>query len=170
MSDSITVTIGEHDYLIERLPARKAWHVLRRLLPVLTRSTAALRDGLKLLRNDDAAALPPDQGEDASGEPTVEAMAAAGSQIADIFSAAGPIADALRDLTDEDSDYVMTQCLSACKRKAGQHWAPVIRDGSVMFQDITMIQQLELVFTVLRENLSDFFTELRGRFPAAKVQ
>lgn len=168
MADSTTVTIGEHDYLIERLPARKAWHVLRRLLPVLTRSTAALRDGLKLLRNEGADSSPPDQGE-AGAAPTAEAMAAAGSQIADIFAAAGPIADALRDLTDEDSDYVMTQCLSACKRKAGQHWAPVIRDGSVMFQDISMIQQLELVFMVLRENLSDFFTELRGRFPAAGV-
>ena len=167
MADSTTVTIGEHEYLIERLSARKAWHVLRRLLPVLTRSTAALRDGLKLLRNDPTPP-PPDQGDEPAA-PTAEDLAEAGSQIADIFAAAGPIADALRDLSDEDSDYVMTQCLSACKRRAGQHWAPLVRDGAVLFQDVTMIQQLELVFTVLRENMSDFFVELRGRFPGVKA-
>lgn len=71
----------------------------------------------------------------------------------------GPIADALSKMSDEDVDYVLDICLSACQRlQPNGQGAPVMaRGGGMMFNDIDMPQMVQLSVKVIQENMSGFF-------------
>ena len=136
------VTVGDFHYLIGQMPAKKQWHVLRRLLPLLTTSSSALEQGVKAIRDNSK---------------TIE----------DLFNAIVPVGKALRELSDEDSDYVMDHCLACCRRKtAGERWVPIVQGSDILFEDISLAQRMELVYHVLMENYSSFFTELLGKLPS----
>lgn len=71
----------------------------------------------------------------------------------------GPSVDALSKMSDEDTDYVIDQCLGVVQREqANGQWAPIrASHGGLMFQDIGLMQMLNLTRAVLAENLKDFF-------------
>lgn len=75
------------------------------------------------------------------------------------------IAEALAKLSDEDVEYVQKSCLSVVHRKQGEgQWAKVyVPGGIIAFDDIKLLEMNELVFAVLRDNLSDFFSGLARR-------
>lgn len=74
-----------------------------------------------------------------------------------------PIIQAMADLSQEDTDYIVKTCLSVCTRKtmtgAQDIWAPVqIRSGQLMFDDLTGGELLSLSVDVVMENLESFFS------------
>lgn len=77
---------------------------------------------------------------------------------------------AIGELSDTDSEYIIAKCLTGCMRRqdGDAGWAPVFRHGQMMFADIAMPDMLRLTWATLQANLSDFFTGLRsGSLPAA---
>ena len=66
----------------------------------------------------------------------------------------------LSHISDADTDFVMRKCLSLVYRKQGETSKPAkvqAQDGSLMFDDITLSEMLQLTVTVIEENLGDFF-------------
>lgn len=70
----------------------------------------------------------------------------------------------LADLSDENTNYVLTTCLSAVQRKRAQNggWDKLTAPGgALMFPtEIDMVTMLELVWHVIVENLASFFDAL----------
>lgn len=63
----------------------------------------------------------------------------------------------LAQISDEDSAFVVRKCLSVVMRKQDTGLARVqAANGSIMFDDITMDEILEMVSWVIEENLGDF--------------
>lgn len=89
-----------------------------------------------------------------------------GSEGGDILAI---LMQAIGELSDADTEYVIGKCLTGCMRKqdGDAGWAPVFRHGQMMFADVTMPDMLRLTWATLQANLSDFFTSLRsGSLPA----
>lgn len=64
----------------------------------------------------------------------------------------------LRQLPDEDAEYVVRRCLSVVSRHSGKTLAPVQSpSGQLMFDDMSLAEMLELTVAVVEENLGDFF-------------
>jgi len=65
----------------------------------------------------------------------------------------------LSHINDTDTEYVVKKCLSVVGRKqvSGQFAKIQSADGSLMFDDISMSDLLELTVAVIEENLGDFF-------------
>jgi len=138
--------INGHAYRIGTLDAKRQFHVVRRLAPVLAASGTAARAWLA--RN------PVDQ-------QASQATPAVG--LADLFDAFGPLAEAVGGLSDDNTDYVLNTCLAVCQRNTGTAWAAVAtRDGHLMFADLSMVEMLRLTMAVLQENLSGFLGEIGG--------
>ena len=80
-----------------------------------------------------------------------------------VWSALGPMGDAVSKMPDADSDFVIKMCLGVCQKyhevpgESGGQWRRVISDGVVMFDDLDMGTILQLTFAVLQENLGTFF-------------
>ena len=122
------ITIKEKTYRAGRMDARRQFHVVRRLAPIISGLT-----DLAALKSDPMAAL-------------------------------GPIAEALAAMKDEDADYILNACLEVTERQqpAGG-WAKVMRQGSLMFEDLDMADMLRLAGVALVENLGGFFDGLPQR-------
>jgi hypothetical protein len=76
----------------------------------------------------------------------------------DIASTFQPIAEALAQMSDEDTDYILDNCLAVVSRQQGNQFAPVMaRGGNMMFEDIDLPTMMQLTITVIRENLGGFF-------------
>jgi hypothetical protein len=68
------------------------------------------------------------------------------------------IADTLSKMSDDDVNYIVNNCLKACKRKQeGKGYAKVMVSGALMFADIDLTAMLALVQAVVEENLGSFF-------------
>lgn len=84
----------------------------------------------------------------------------AGAEGENIFT---QIAKSVSGLSDADSDYVIDAVLATVLREQGadKGWASVMtKGGAMMFDDIDMAAMLQIVFRVLQEQLSGFFTAL----------
>jgi hypothetical protein len=117
-------------YRTEKLDTFVAFHIGRRLMPAYFALGAG---AVKALANGaELDALP------------LEAMA--------------PIVDVMATMKNEDSQYIMDQCLAVVHRQSGQGWQRVTAaNGKLQFEDIRLPIMLQLVATVIRENLNDFF-------------
>lgn len=90
----------------------------------------------------------------------------AGREGGDVYAV---LMQAVGEMSDEDSEYIIGRCLAGCLRKqdGDAGWAAVYRHGQMMFADIAMPDMLRLTWATLQANLSDFFTSLRsGSLPA----
>jgi hypothetical protein len=77
---------------------------------------------------------------------------------ADAAATFQPIAEALAQMSDEDTDYILDNCLAVVSRQQGNQFAPVMaRGGSMMFEDIDLPTMMQLTIAVIRENLGGFF-------------
>lgn len=124
------IEIAGHQYTVGKLDARRQFHVVRRLAPILA--------GL--------------------GEATVKALQNGKKPSFEVI--AQPIADKLAKMSNEDVDYVLTSCLSVCSRLVNGEPALVQapKTDLLMFPDITMEVMLKLMIAVIEENMGDFFT------------
>lgn len=70
----------------------------------------------------------------------------------------GPIAEALSKMSDEDTDYVIDECLRTVQRLQGERWQSVTsRGGDLMFDDIDLPVMLRLTVAVIQQSLGGFF-------------
>jgi hypothetical protein len=125
------VTLGGNNYNIGKIPTLKQLHVARRLAPFLAALVGSFKE---------------------SGD-----LTGSGSFEDKLLSiAAGPVAEVFSKMTDEDVDYIINECLSACKREQSG-WHAVMKNGVLMYQDIQLDTLMALTFAVIQENLGSFF-------------
>lgn len=70
------------------------------------------------------------------------------------------IADTVAGMSDSDCDAIIHPCLSVVSRQSGKTWAPVFRQGELMFDDIDLMTMLQLVARVIGYSLGNFFPAL----------
>jgi len=138
-------TVGSHDYRSDSLDALTQFHVSRRLSPVVL-SLAPLI-GLGATVEDLASIITSDIGSNLRLlQPAIEAVA---------------------KMPDEDVNYVvsrtMTRVYRAIKNPSTgsvESWVPVWSPtaGVLQYDDIGMIELIQIVWNVLRENLGGFFS------------
>jgi len=74
------------------------------------------------------------------------------------------IVAAIEPLKDEDVEYICNACLSVTERRqTGGGWAPLRVKEQTMY-DLSLPVMLQIAWAVIRENLSDFFSELPSGF------
>ena len=134
------ITINGIPYRTGRLNAIKQFHVMRRVMPVIAASGPALQTALAGLQG--------------TGE----------ADLAKLFDALGPIADAVGNLSDEASNFVIGTCLGVVTtNRVGSVWAPLANaQGALMFDDLPLASVLKLVMLVLQENLGSFLADIGG--------
>lgn len=68
-------------------------------------------------------------------------------------------ARAIGELDDAAVDYVLDQCLAVVERRQGQGWAKIMAsDGkTLMFQDVDMVVQIDILRHVLIDNYTALF-------------
>ncbi len=128
--------INDINYDIGRLNPLKQFHLVRRLVPLLAKSS----EGIAALQ---------------SGKPQAPA---------DFARLLMPMVDELARMPDEEAEYIIFTCLSVVRRDTqGTGFAPVLtNDGQMMYQDMSMEVMLKLVVEVVKVNLSGFFAGLGG--------
>lgn len=142
----IEKNISGHNYQIGRLDAFRQFHVARRLAPAIWVL------GLAGAKADTFANA------DAEDSKVLGILGESIVGIANVISA----------MSNDDAEYVLRTCLSVCTREqTGANggttgWARVqAPNGAMMFEDMNnMTVMLQLVFAVIKENLSDFFSAL----------
>ena len=73
-----------------------------------------------------------------------------------------PFADGLAELSDENSEYMMTTCLSVVKRLQGETWVPIWSQSQkvCMFDDIELGGLIEICIMVIKDSLGSFIQGL----------
>lgn len=74
-----------------------------------------------------------------------------------------PFAEGLAAMSNEDSEYVISTCMSVVKRKAtGDNWAPVWSNSAraCMFDDMDLGDIIQIVLKVVQESLGNFIRGL----------
>jgi hypothetical protein len=122
------VEIEGHKYRTGKVDAFKQFHLVRKLMPLFS--------GL----GETFSQMPDKVGE------------------GDFWHSLGPIAQAVSEMTQEDSEWCLKTCLGAVSVWNGQNWTPITTaGGQLMFDDMEMPTMLQLAFTVIQDNLGSFF-------------
>lgn len=141
--------VGGNSYKFQRMDARMAFHVSRRLAPFMDGIMQAFRAGVEKVG---------DGGEAAQADMLMGSLK--------------PVADALANMSDEQADYIMRNSLALVTRAGeGGGWSRVTAaNGSMMFDDISMATMLTLVMFVLKAEFTDFFSELQSLSAAMRAE
>jgi hypothetical protein len=124
-------------YQVGKLNAFEQLHVARRLAPMLGDLVSIFKQHPNLISDGES------DGESAE------------SRILEL--ALGPLSHTFAKMSNEDVDFIVNTCLSACQRKQERGYAKVFVNGHLMFQDIQLDTLLGLTFAVIEENLGSFF-------------
>jgi hypothetical protein len=158
----VEIEVNGNTYFVGQMKSRQQRNVLRRVLPLVVASKPLLSQLSKMLGS--ATVRDAETGELEISDDV------ASSEADDLFEAAGPIANALSNMADEQFNYVCDNCLGVVKRKVpGGLQDITISSGDLRFEDISLPQQMQLIFAVLRENFGDFFGGSPGTLNGAPV-
>ena len=91
---------------------------------------------------------------------TLKEQAVAGNNSTVMESVLPRIADTVAALADDDVNAVIYPCLSVVSRRHEKGWAPVFSQGVLMFDDISMVDMLQLVARVVADSLGNFLKDL----------
>lgn len=97
---------------------------------------------------------------------SLKGMVGKGDTMAIMETMIPKIADSLSALSDDDANAVIYPCLAVVARKHGKNWTPIFVQGELMFDDIDLIEMLQLVGRVVGDSLGNFLREL----PATETQ
>lgn len=86
----------------------------------------------------------------------IKAAAQGGDVNKAIESALPKIADSLAEMSEEDTNAIIFPCLSVVARQNGKAWAPVMVQGSLMFDDLDLMSMLQIVGRVVGDSLGNF--------------
>jgi len=92
----------------------------------------------------------------------VKAAAQGGDVNKAIESALPKIADSLAEMSEEDTNAIIFPCLSVVARQNGKVWAPVMVQGSLMFDDLDLMSMLQIVGRVVGDSLGNFLPAAPG--------
>jgi hypothetical protein len=144
--------VGGHLYSSAKMDARTQLHVSRRIAPLFAEFAAVMTS----TEEDD---------------PQTSVLSAMGGQ--DLKQ----LAEALAKMSDSDVDYVINACLKLVRRAnrtvSGEvsSWSAVWNEAAqrLQFEDITLPQMMEVVQTVIMEELGGFFdvAPLSSQAPSA---
>jgi len=144
----VELELNGHTYIVGQMKSRQQRNVLRRVLPLIVASKSLLTQVSRAL--GEMADMPSDTNAEVSN-------------VDELFNAAGPLAEALSSMPDEQFDYIFDTCLAVVRRRvAGGLVDIVIASGELRFEDIKLAEQLQLIFAVIKENYSDFLGGLPG--------
>jgi hypothetical protein len=123
-------------YRSGKLDAFKQFHLFRKLMPLFS--------GL---------------GETAATNLVNNAVKAGASEETARWASLGPIAQAVSEMSQQDSEFIIKTCLGVCARKnpVGQWSRITAPNGELMFEDIDLMTMLQLAFAVIQDNLGTFF-------------
>ncbi len=138
------MNVGHYRYQIGKLNALDQLHVSRRIAPVIP--TIA-----PLLVNIVEAGLTDIQDSESFDIDVLKTLAPS-------FQ---PFAEALSEMSDENTEYVIAKCMSVVRRKTDDGFAAVWRNKAPAFDDMEMSEILPLVIAVLRSSLGNFIAGLR---------
>lgn len=71
-----------------------------------------------------------------------------------------PLMSTLSTLSDNDTDYILNQCLSVVSLKQDKGFAKIWSSGGLMFDDITMPTMLQLTWQVILKDIASFFPSI----------
>lgn len=150
----LRISTGGHDYVIGKLDAMSQLHVSRRIAPIIPVLVPMIQEMAKGDIQELATKL-----KQATDDES-QALAVADADLSGLASAFQPFADALAEMSEENTDYVVKTCLSVVKRDNGGTLAPVCLNSHLMFSDLELGQILPLVIAVLRVSLGNFIQGL----------
>ncbi|MBP2167726.1 hypothetical protein J2125_000918 [Erwinia toletana] len=90
----------------------------------------------------------------------VRAVAQGGDLYQAIEAVLPKIADALAEMSEEDTNAIIFPCLSVVSRQHGKGWTPLFTQGALMFDDIELFSMLQIVGRVVGDSLGNFLQEL----------
>jgi hypothetical protein len=128
------VSIDGREFVIGKLDPRRAFHVVRRLAPLV----GSLRDFVPYMTGDE------------QFDP---------NDLDQITSLAEPLARALAEIPESDANYVIDTCLSVVHVKLieqGGVLSPIMSGSHMMYDWITMPMMIRLVIQSVMENLQGF--------------
>jgi len=139
------IIVSGQKYRIGVLDVFDQFHVSRHLSPMLVKSVEALKEkGMKVSDFRDM---------NASLDEKIDLFL----NIADSFTVE------LSTMDEKSVNFILNTCLEACMRYDSGAWAQVkAKKSPVMYKDIQMFEMMQLVFAVIKENMSDFFQKLDG--------
>lgn len=138
--------IAGHEYRVISIPVETQFHIARRLLKAIAPAGEIIVQMLPRVI----------QALEASGAEEGAAREA-------LFKASElvtPLAEAIGNLSDEDSEYILHNCLAHAERLAtgGTTWSRVWqRNGGYRFADINLPTLVRLTVLVINDQLSSFF-------------
>lgn len=145
MKEFAEFPVGGISYKPTNMPAKTQFHVTRRLTPFIVAMLA------RLPKNAIAAAMTEDK-----KNIDLNAIAAQMNPL-DMIQ---PVLESLAAMADKDVDYVLDTCMEHCQRSlgAGKGWASVkMPNAPCQYQDIDMMQMLQIVWHVIQGNVGNFF-------------
>lgn len=72
------------------------------------------------------------------------------------------IAQTLAYLSDDDSNAIIHPCLAVVSRETGKSYAAIFTSGQLMFDDIDLMDMLQIVARVVGDSLGNFLPALPG--------
>lgn len=143
-------------YRTGKLDAFQQLYIVRRLAPSIG----------KLLNAVEGMVGRPEGGGDLKSLMTASSSLLAEGGTDGLGAFAEAITEAIYTLTDKDMEFVITTCLKTVRRKDGTNnkWVQVIREGSLMFEDLDLITMIRIVVEVIKDNLSAFSGSLPSGF------
>lgn len=128
--------LSGNTYQINKLSAMEQFHVSRRIAPIIPTLIPIF---VKLAK-----------GEGLSGD------------LAGLGVALEAFADGISKMSDEQSEFVLSTCLSAVRRQTGDSWSPVWNKqrNVCMFSDIDLSVMINLAIRVIKDSLQPFIRGL----------
>jgi hypothetical protein len=80
-----------------------------------------------------------------------------------IAQALQPVADVLSDMSEQDVEYIFSNCLAVVQRKQGKDWVHVWRNGALMFDDIELPVMTQIAMKVIWDNIGPFISGLLAK-------
>jgi hypothetical protein len=162
------IEIGQTRYRVNRMNVFDQAHVARKVAPIVFSMGRGYAAALSKI--PERTPQPPPEYTDGNGgngvteadfeQPDQQEIA---EQNEILFETLGPIADVLSKMSDEDVDYVLKKCLTVCQKYTGTGWAPLMRNGNLMFDDLDLATLMQLTMEVVQDNLGPSLRGLLGQ-------
>ncbi|MBC3230756.1 phage tail assembly chaperone [Serratia fonticola] len=130
--------IKGHKYRSNKLNTFEQLKVSRKLLPVLS----GLLGEIKVFKQLQ------------SGQITIEDA---------IKTALPTIAQTLSDMSEEDSNAILHPCLAVVLRQQGTGYVAIFANGQLMFDDIGLMEMLQITARVVADSLGNFLDGLHEK-------
>jgi hypothetical protein len=144
----IEFEINSHKYKTAKLNVMTQWAIARRIAPVVVKVMTP-----ELLKNLASVFNKAKVIDSETGQPVLNV-----DEILNVVSGVfSPFVEALSQMSDEDSEYVINHCLSVTYRYNGGGWSIVKPSNSnIMFEDIDMLEMMQIVIRVIIDTVGNF--------------